>query len=144
MIQKEVAQRINSKKGTKTYGILSVVLNYIGKSKILFDVSPHCFYPKPKVTSSVIELTFDKEVNDLDFKEFVGLVKACFGQRRKVLKNSLSTYLSNFNINSSEVNSELLERYFAKRAEELEVKDFVLMMNEIRRIKEQLKIGDEE
>ena len=144
MIQKEVAQRINSKKGTKTYGILSVVLNYIGKSKILFDVSPHCFYPKPKVTSSVIELKFDKKVSDSDFKEFVALVKACFGQRRKVLKNSLSTYLSDNNINSGELNSVILNKYFSKRAEELGVEDFVVMMNELRRLKEDLKIKNEE
>ena len=91
MVQYEVAKRITAKKGTKDYGILSVLLNYFADVKLCFKVSPNVFYPKPKVYSSIIHIYFNKKVNaSVDNNLFIKIVKASFGNRRKTLKNSLS------------------------------------------------------
>ncbi|PYG89204.1 16S rRNA (adenine1518-N6/adenine1519-N6)-dimethyltransferase [Ruminiclostridium sufflavum DSM 19573] len=91
MVQREVAQRMVSKPGTKDYGALSVAVQFYSEPKIIFDVPPHCFIPQPEVHSTVIRLDILSQppvsVNkDLYFK----LVKASFGQRRKTLVNALS------------------------------------------------------
>ena len=91
LVQDEVAKRINAQMGTKDYGILSVILQYFSTTKYCFKVSPNVFIPKPKVFSAVIHLYFkDTSDNRLDEKLFIQIVKACFGNRRKTLKNSLS------------------------------------------------------
>lgn len=135
MVQKEVAQRLNAKPKTKNYGLLSLVINLIGTAKILFDVSPNCFYPRPKVTSSVIELKFDKKLTNQEFEDLLSLFKAAFSQRRKVLKNSLSTYLSNTKIETGFLKSDVFLKYCSKRAEELEVENYIELMNEIKRFR---------
>ena len=92
MIQKEVAQRICAKPGTPEYGAFTVFAEYYASPSICFDVSPDCFYPRPKVTSSVIILKrrtreFSSEERDFLFS----LTRAAFSQRRKTLVNSLSS-----------------------------------------------------
>jgi len=90
MLQKEVAERICAGPGSKTYGILSVLLQAFYKPEYLFTVSEHVFSPPPKVKSGVIRL-IRNDVKALDCDEllFFRVVKACFNQRRKTLRNSV-------------------------------------------------------
>jgi 16S rRNA (adenine1518-N6/adenine1519-N6)-dimethyltransferase len=91
MVQYEVAKRITSKKGSKDYGILAVLLNFFSDVKFCFKVSPNVFFPKPDVFSAVIHLYFKEiNMNSGDKKIFINIVKAAFGNRRKTIKNSLS------------------------------------------------------
>ena len=91
MFQKEVAERIVSKPGTKAYGILSVLSQLYSTPKICFSVSPHVFYPVPKVSASIVNFKMKKDTGlSLEKeKQLVKLVKTAFGQRRKTLLNSL-------------------------------------------------------
>ena len=94
MIQKEVAQRIAEKPGTKTYGILSVFLQAWYDIEYLFTVGPGAFNPPPKVQSAVIRLTRNSRTElGCDEKLFRAIVKTAFGQRRKTLRNSLKPLL---------------------------------------------------
>jgi 16S rRNA (adenine1518-N6/adenine1519-N6)-dimethyltransferase len=90
MLQKEVAERICAGPGSKTYGILSVLLQAFYKTEYLFTVPEHVFSPPPKVKSGVIRL-IRNDVKNLDCDEilFMRVVKACFNQRRKTLRNSV-------------------------------------------------------
>jgi len=90
MLQKEVAERICAGPGSKTYGILSVLLQAYYKTEYLFTVSENVFSPPPKVKSGVIRL-IRNDVKHLDCDEalFFRVVKACFNQRRKILRNSV-------------------------------------------------------
>jgi 16S rRNA (adenine1518-N6/adenine1519-N6)-dimethyltransferase len=90
MLQKEVAERICAGPGSKTYGILSVLLQAFYKTEYLFTVPEHVFSPPPKVKSGVIRL-IRNDVKNLDCDEilFIRVVKACFNQRRKTLRNSV-------------------------------------------------------
>lgn len=121
MFQKEVAERIVSPPGNKTYGILSVRMQAHYKIEYLFTVHEHVFHPPPKVKSAVIRLTRNN-VKQLDCDEelFFSVVKAGFNQRRKTLRNSLS---AKFEIRNSKF--EMLN----KRAEQLSVNDFVELTN---------------
>ena len=91
MMQKEVARRLVATPNTKDYGILAVFCQLFADVELLFDVSPKCFFPEPKVTSSVLRLTFLEPprypVNDEVF--FRTMVRSVFGKRRKTLRNSL-------------------------------------------------------
>lgn len=90
MIQKEVAERIAEKPGTKTYGILSVLLQCYYNIEYLFTVNENVFDPPPKVKSAVIRLTRNS-VTDLGCNEklFISIVKSTFNQRRKTIRNSI-------------------------------------------------------
>jgi 16S rRNA (adenine1518-N6/adenine1519-N6)-dimethyltransferase len=90
MLQKEVAERICAGPGSRTYGILSVLLQAFYKTEYLFTVPEHVFSPPPKVKSGVIRL-IRNDVNSLDCDEilFFRVIKACFNQRRKTLRNSV-------------------------------------------------------
>lgn len=92
MIQREVAQRICARPGTADYGAFSVYVNYYTEPEILFDVSPGCFLPPPKVTSSVISLRKRPAPPSVVHNQalFFRIVKAAFAQRRKTLVNGLS------------------------------------------------------
>ncbi len=91
MVQREVALRICAEPGTADYGAFSVFCQYHADCELLFDIPPTCFYPAPKVTSSVIQLKLRKEppvpVKNQAF--FFRVVKASFAQRRKTLVNGL-------------------------------------------------------
>ena len=90
MFQKEVAERIASKKGTKDYGILSVLAQAYYHCEYLFTVPEHVFTPPPKVKSGVIIMKrYRTEIEGVEQKRFFQVVKAGFGQRRKTLRNSL-------------------------------------------------------
>lgn len=92
MIQREVARRICAQPGTADYGAFTVFANYHTEPEILFDVSPGCFMPQPKVTSTVITMKL-RETPPCpieDKKMFFKVVKAAFSQRRKTLVNCIS------------------------------------------------------
>jgi len=94
MLQKEFAERLVAAPRTKEYGILTVANELVANSKLCFNVSNSCFFPKPKVTSSVVDIHFIE--NQLDTEEFASImkvVKAAFNQRRKTLRNSLRQFL---------------------------------------------------
>lgn len=95
MVQREVARRICAPAGCGDYGAFTVFVNWHTEPKILFDVSPGCFMPQPKVWSSVIQLKVRREppVRLKDEKLFFKLVRAAFNQRRKTLVNALSAEL---------------------------------------------------
>lgn len=120
MIQYEVAKRLTALKGTKDYGILAVILNYFAIVKFCFKVSPNVFYPRPKVFSAVVHIFFRHDRTDSKFNSlFISVVKACFGNRRKTLKNSLNNSIfRNINFDNSPVNLTL-------RAEQLDIPDFI-------------------
>ncbi len=91
MLQKEVAERITASPGTKSYGALSVILQFFADVKILFQVSPHCFYPKPKVSSAVISIIPLQKPRIVVQDEglFLKIVKGAFLYRRKQVLNAL-------------------------------------------------------
>jgi 16S rRNA (adenine1518-N6/adenine1519-N6)-dimethyltransferase len=91
MFQREVAERIVAKPGSKTYGRLSVLANWRCDTKILFDVAPSAFVPPPKVTSSVVRLIPRSNPLACDALVLQRLTEAAFGQRRKMLRQSLKT-----------------------------------------------------
>lgn len=125
MFQKEVAKRIAEKPGSKEYGILSVLLQAYFDISYLFTVSPGVFNPPPKVNSGVIRLKRNN-VKKLDCNEvlFFKVVKTAFNQRRKMLRNGLREMLSEEIISNP---------IFDKRAEQLGVKEFVFITQEIER-----------
>ena len=119
MLQKEVAERIAAKPGTKTYGILSVLLQAWYDIEYLFTVPEHVFYPPPKVKSGVIRLKRNN-VTELGCNErlFKTIVKTSFGQRRKTLRNSLKVF---FTKDKETLNTEI----FKLRPEQLSVAQFI-------------------
>lgn len=93
MFQKEVAERICEKKGSKTYGILSVLVQAFYEAEYLFTVDEHVFNPPPKVKSGVLRLRRKADFTlPCDEKLFFHVVKTAFNQRRKTLRNSLKTF----------------------------------------------------
>jgi 16S rRNA (adenine1518-N6/adenine1519-N6)-dimethyltransferase len=117
MIQKEVAERIASPPGNKTYGILSVFLQAYFDIEYLFTVHEHCFSPAPKVKSAVIRLKRNsRQTLDCDEK----LVKQTFNQRRKTMRNSLKPITQNLDSTLAILN---------KRPEQLSVDEFVELTN---------------
>ena len=91
MVQKEAAERICAKVGSRESGAVTVAVNYYAQSEILFGVSKNSFMPPPKVSSSVVKLQVRKTpAVDVDEKNFFNLVKAAFAQRRKTLLNAIS------------------------------------------------------
>ncbi len=91
MFQREVAERIVAKPGGKTYGRLSVLAGWRTEAKILFDVAPCAFVPPPKVTSSVVRLTPRAAPLPCDAGALQRVTEAGFGQRRKMLRQSLKS-----------------------------------------------------
>ncbi|GAB3733954.1 16S rRNA (adenine(1518)-N(6)/adenine(1519)-N(6)) -dimethyltransferase RsmA [Hymenobacter agri] len=124
MIQKEVAQRLAEPPGSKTYGILSVLLQAFYKIEYLFTVPPHVFNPPPKVESAVVRLTRnDVEQLDCDEKLFFRVVKQAFQTRRKTLRNALKP----FGMPPEATTNPIFER----RAETLSVADFVKLTQHV-------------
>lgn len=119
MFQKEVAERAASKEGSKVYGVLSVLVQAFYDVQYLFDVSPGCFNPPPKVMSGVIRLTRKENIYPMKSeKAFKLLVKTAFNQRRKTLRNAVRGL---FNPET------LQDEIFNKRAEALSVEDFAAL-----------------
>ena len=124
MFQKEVAERVAAKPGSKTYGILSVLLGAFYHIEYLFTVSESVFNPPPKVKSAVIRLLRNR-VDSLPCDEdlFARVVKAGFNQRRKTLRNALRS--------ASLPIEQTPESLLSKRAEQLSVEDFITLTQNI-------------
>jgi 16S rRNA (adenine1518-N6/adenine1519-N6)-dimethyltransferase len=119
MFQKEVAQRIAAKEGSKTYGILSVLVQTYFKVEYLFEVGEEAFNPPPKVKSAVIRLVPRADIpNFRSAEDLSKLVKAAFNQRRKMLRNAVRGLFSE---------KELEDPLFNKRAEQLSVEAFAAL-----------------
>ena len=132
MIQKEVAERIAEKPGTKTYGILSVFLQAWYDIEYLFTVGEGAFNPPPKVKSSVIRLTRNGRTSlGCDEKTFRAIVKAAFGQRRKTMRNSLKPFIASKaereQWGAEETAAFSSDPVFDLRPERLGVEDFVAL-----------------
>ncbi|AWH84602.1 16S rRNA (adenine(1518)-N(6)/adenine(1519)-N(6))-dimethyltransferase [Flavobacterium album] len=124
MFQKEVAERICEKKGSKAYGILSVLVQAFYDAEYLFTVDEHVFNPPPKVKSGVLRLIRKENFHlNVDEKLFFNVVKTAFNQRRKTLRNSLKTY------NLSDILKE--DSIFDLRPEQLSVEQFIELTQKI-------------
>ncbi len=123
MIQKEVAERIAAPPGSKTYGILSVLLQTWYDIEYLFTVHENCFNPPPKVKSAVIRLTRNQR-NHLvcDQLQLKAVVKQAFNQRRKTLRNSLKNIC---------LNLEMDKEMMGERPEQLSVEQFISLTQTI-------------
>jgi 16S rRNA (adenine1518-N6/adenine1519-N6)-dimethyltransferase len=130
MIQREVARRISARRGTKEYGILSVFTTFYGSPKILFNVSPNCFYPRPNVTSTVITIALHPELPAaVDQKLFATVVKTTFGKRRKTLRNSLKFLPFEEDVVLRIIGG--LDFPLEKRPEELSTEEFIELTGKI-------------
>jgi 16S rRNA (adenine1518-N6/adenine1519-N6)-dimethyltransferase len=117
MFQKEVAMRVAEKPGSKTYGILSVILQAFYDIEYCFTVDEHVFNPPPKVKSGVIRLTRnDRETLQCDEELFIKVVKMAFNQRRKTIRNSIKPLIKD---------KEIDHEYLALRPEVLSVEQFI-------------------
>jgi 16S rRNA (adenine1518-N6/adenine1519-N6)-dimethyltransferase len=124
MFQKEVAERICEKKGSKAYGILSVLTQAFYHCEYLFTVGEQCFNPPPKVKSGVIKLTRkEKYTLEVDEKLFFQVVKTSFNQRRKTLRNSLKSFQLNDILKEDSI--------FDLRPEQLSVEQFLELTHKI-------------
>ncbi len=127
MLQKEVAERLAEKPGTKTYGILSVLLQAYYDIEYLFTVHENVFAPPPKVKSAVIRLVRNNvEALDCDEKLFKQVVKTTFNQRRKTIRNSLKPLLGDVKLEHA-----LLDL----RPERLGVAEFVELTNAVAKVR---------
>lgn len=124
MFQKEVAERICEKKGSKTYGILSVLAQAFYDAEYLFTVDEHVFIPPPKVKSGVLRLRRKEDYSlPCGEKLFFTVVKTAFQQRRKTLRNSLKTLNLSDSLREDEV--------FNLRPEQLSVEQFIALTQKI-------------
>lgn len=116
MFQKEVAERIASRHGSKVYGVISVLMQAFFTVEYLFEVSENAFNPPPKVKSAVIRLIPREQIPEMKTeKKFFLLVKTAFNQRRKTLRNAVRGLFTP---------EALADEIFNKRAEQLSVDDF--------------------
>jgi len=124
MFQKEMAERIVSKPGSKDYGIISVLTQAYYSGEWLFDVDKSSFKPPPKVQSAVIRLE-RKPVLTLDCNEslFKSVVKQAFNQRRKMLRNSLKSLFPNTDL--------MADSFFNQRPEDLSLNDYISLTQQI-------------
>ena len=121
MFQFEVAERICSPKGSKKYGVLSVLIQAYFNVEIKIKIRPNNFYPAPKIDSAVIKIVKDRDHLNCNEKLFKEVVKATFNLRRKKIRNSLKT------LNYSQIKFD--NPIFDKRPEELGVLEFINLTN---------------
>lgn len=132
MLQKEVVERMVADHGSKTYGRLSVMLQYHFQIAKLFDVGPGAFFPAPAVDSSIVRLRplKNREILATDYRLFSTLVNHCFCHRRKVLRNTLKEWLNEEDILAIGIEP-------TARPETLTVAQFVRLSNRAAEIKRQ-------
>lgn len=127
-VQKEFAQRMTAFAGQKAYGAFSCFVQYYSEPKIIFTIKKTCFSPVPKVDSCLIRMNLLKQprVQPKDEKLFFKIIRACFGKRRKTLRNSLRDIIT----------KERLDKFFTKfaidanvRPEDLSLEDFANLAN---------------
>lgn len=125
MVQKEVAERMAAPPGSKTYGSLSVLIDYFTKPEIVLSVPRTVFMPQPKIASAVIKLDLKKDLEDIDSDKLFKVVRASFSKRRKTVLNALSSY--GFHIDKDRVRESLEKAGIdpSERAERLSTEDFI-------------------
>lgn len=132
MIQKEVAERMSAVPNTKSYGSLSIAVQYYTEARVVMNVPKQVFMPQPNVDSSILQLVIREEppvqVNDEEF--FFELIQASFAQRRKTLRNNLNRFLQN-RLEKQEVESVLEEAGIDgnRRGETLTMEEFATLSN---------------
>ncbi len=129
MLQKEVVDRIVAKSNSKVYGRLSIMSQAYFNVKKLFDISENVFSPKPKVKSSFVRLSARKYpfYNKNHENIFYEIVKSAFEGRRKMIKTSLKSYLSEYDFNAMDLRPNL-------RAENLTVDDYLFISNYVQKV----------
>jgi len=129
-VQKEVANRIRARPGSREYGSLSVLLQMFYTVSRLFDIPPGCFLPKPKVVSTVVKLVPDLKLeSEINYELFKQFIYACFAQKRKTLVNSLK---------SSDYDKDIIEKSLVSlgkstdiRAEQASGREFLILYRKI-------------
>ena len=129
MVQKEVAERLAAKVGSKDYGAITAQLNLTSSVEITRNVNRNMFFPPPNVDSAVVKITFDKEKQSLDFSRVRRLIKVAFAMRRKTLINNLVSA----GINKEKGLSAISKLGFSTdiRGEKLSSEDFVNLEKEL-------------
>lgn len=120
MVQKEVAQRIIAKAGSKDYGVLSIMVQFHGDVAVTRMVSRNMFYPQPNVDSSVVHIKVREKYSEIDNNKFYRFIQTCFSMRRKTLKNNLS-HSAEF----SPLIEKLDEKTLLLRAENFTIEQFI-------------------
>lgn len=125
MVQKEVAERVVAKRGTKDYGVLSVCCQMLGKCEIKRIVDKKMFFPSPKVDSAILHITVERTKEDLN--GIFNFVKNAFSLRRKTILNSLS---NGYGISKEEVSKKLQGVDLQRRAESFSIEEYKKLYNE--------------
>ncbi len=128
LLQKEVAQKVVAKPGERKFSPIAALINFIGKADLLFDIEASHFFPPPKVTSSLIKITFEKEVEEQKLRNFTKIAQILFSHRRKTLNNV-------FKLNN--LNKNILEKQEIKpqkRIEELKWSEILSLIEELTEI----------
>lgn len=131
MIQKEVADRMAAKPNTKSYGSLTIALQYYTEAEVVMTVPKTVFMPQPNVDSAILRLTLRDtppvEVEDEAF--FFSVVKASFAQRRKTLQNNLKSYFSDYDKETIQAVLEKADIEPNRRGESLDIREFARLAN---------------
>ena len=120
MVQKDLANRLLASKSSKNYSRFSIISQIFFEIEKNFSVSKNIFYPKPNVDSVMITMK-PKKIKTLEFLKLSTLLKKCFSQRRKKIKNTLSNYVS----------ADMIKKYGDLRPQDLTTKDFIALYNKI-------------
>ena len=111
MFQKEVADRIIAKVNTKNYSRITILANWKFNIKKIFDISPECFFPKPKIKSTLLEFIPKKNIIEIENpKNLENITKIFFSQRRKMVKKNFIRLFKNFDDLSKKINIKLTDR----------------------------------
>ena len=123
MLQKEVVERLTAQPGSKIYGRLSILVQYLCHAQQLFIVPPGAFTPAPKIDSAIIQLTPRVEkigLNEVKLEDLSFIAKSAFSQRRKTLRNNLKNILNDEQIMQCDIDP-------SRRAETLTINEFVML-----------------
>ena len=129
MFQSEVAKRLTASPGGKSYGALTLLIQYHARTRVLTEVSKNAFYPKPKVDSMVLEMDFEKPFPRpaLDETDFKNILKGAFSYRRKTILNSLRSFSGDWDHGGLLIALEKCGIEPERRAETLSMNDFLCL-----------------
>lgn len=128
MVQKEVGKRITAKPGSSDYGRLSLFCSFYSHPSYCFTVSPNCFFPKPKVDSCIVRLVLKKPQNIASAERLFLLIRTAFGQRRKMVRSTLSTLYESQRIEEA---LKKLSLPVTCRPEELSLEQFIALFEQL-------------